>query len=48
MPKSLLLSQDEALAEPGLDESPIVVDVVQQPSEIVDRNSVYLPEVSRP
>ena len=48
MPVSLLLSQHEALEQPGPDENPIIVDVVQQPSEIVDRILAYLPEVPHP
>jgi gluconokinase len=45
MPESLLLSQYEALEEPGPDENPITVDVVRQPSEIVDRILALLSKV---
>ena len=37
MPESLLRSQYEALEEPGPEEAPIVVEVVGDPKEIVDR-----------
>lgn len=43
MPESLLLSQFEALEEPGPDEAAIVVEVVGDPGEIVDRIVARLP-----
>lgn len=44
MPESLLLSQFEALEEPGPDEDPITVEVAGSPGEIVDRIVARLPQ----
>lgn len=45
MPESLLLSQYQALEEPGRDEDPITVEVAGRPGEIVDQIVARLPEV---